>query len=421
MTKITLTDDQQLAADEFIDFLLDPKQKYQVIQGAAGSGKSFLIKYLIDNFEAQCKAHRALLSQTADGELPVLLTATTNKAVAVVKEFAKMNVRTIHSVLGLKVINDFKTGKTKLQKTKEHEEITDTLIIIDEASFMDNPLFEILDKSTPGCKVLLVGDQYQLAPVGQTLSVMETLQCPKAMMNKIMRNSGIIMQTGQQFRNTVKSGTFSPILYSNYELMHADGPTFQKLVNDAYLDPEYTSHKAKILGWTNLKVQEYNSYIRGIKELPPAFQEGETVVTNNPIVLSGGVIPVDSEVIITSVDEEDMLHNIHGRWVTINHSHTAFLPNNFHEVKMALKRLAKAKKWKEFFGIKDTWLDLRSVYASSIHKSQGSTYETVFVDLTDIGKNWIPSDVARLLYVAISRASKKVVCYGQLPGKYSGV
>ncbi len=57
----------------------------------------------------------------------------------------------------------------------------------------------------------------------------------------------------------------------------------------------------------------------------------------------------------------------------------------------------------------------------SIHKSQGSEYDTVFVDLTNIGKCRVPSDVARMCYVSITRASKQVILYGSLPPKYCGV
>ena len=40
--------------------------------------------------------------------------------------------------------------------------------------------------------------------------------------------------------------------------------------------------------------------------------------------------------------------------------------------------------------------------------------------MTDIGRNNRPNEVARLLYVAVSRASHKVVLYGELPDKYLG-
>lgn len=56
------------------------------------------------------------------------------------------------------------------------------------------------------------------------------------------------------------------------------------------------------------------------------------------------------------------------------------------------------------------FLDLRHSYACTVHKAQGSTYDTVYVDLDDLYKAIRNKDMYnRLLYVAVSRAAKKVV------------
>lgn len=406
----------------FLDFLVDNTAKYMVIQGAAGTGKSFLLQYLLDNFQNEYKVYNLLLHRDPSHEFIIQLAATTNKAVKVVRDFTgDYTARTLHSFLKLKVQNNNRTGKTELVKTDDWTIHNNALIIVDESSFIDNKLFEILDESTVNCKILLVGDQYQLAPVGQVESVMETLDAPKVHMNKIMRNSGTIMKTSAMFRKTVKSGVFHPIQYTDDKLIHVSGTEFQRLIDEAFKDPDYHVDKAKVLAWTNGRVQAYNTHIRGVIGLSELFSNGEVVITNKPLRGGGLALPVDSEVRITDIQDMDYdQQGVIGRWITINDKHTAFLANNFDDVKALLKTYAAKKRWRDFFEIKDTWLDLRSVYASTVHKSQGSTYETVFIDLTDIGKNFIASDVARLLYVAISRASKKVVCYGQLPDRYTG-
>ena len=135
---------------------------------------------------------------------------------------------------------------------------------------------------------------------------------------------------------------------------------------------------------------------------------------------------------ITHVYGETIKHKVNGQEVIINGIITAFLPDNYKDAKILMKKLAKEanskeiqndpkrKKelWEEYFNIKDTWLDLRSQYASTVHKAQGSSYDKVFIDLDDIGRCNIASDVARMLYVAISRAKKKVILSGTLPEKY---
>ena len=78
------------------------------------------------------------------------------------------------------------------------------------------------------------------------------------------------------------------------------------------------------------------------------------------------------------------------------------------------KLFAKDKNWQAYFHIKDYWADMRPIHALTCHKAQGSTYKEVFVDLNDIGlnKNW--QEVARLAYVAITRASDKLHVFGSI-------
>ena len=74
--------------------------------------------------------------------------------------------------------------------------------------------------------------------------------------------------------------------------------------------------------------------------------------------------------------------------------------------------------WVTFFAFKDSaFADLRPVHASTVHRSQGSTYEKVFVDLTDIGRSTRRDVLLRLLYVALTRARGDVVVTGELPAR----
>ena len=61
--------------------------------------------------------------------------------------------------------------------------------------------------------------------------------------------------------------------------------------------------------------------------------------------------------------------------------------------------------WKLFHHFQDSFVDLRSVHAITAHRSQGSTFDTVFVDAKDIKAS---NDKFRLLYVACTRARNLV-------------
>ena len=432
---ITLTKDQEAANNAFLDFLVSD-ENFFIIQGAAGTGKSFLVRHLLDTFYSRYKAYCLLLQKDVK-QFDVKITATTNKAVSVLEDFLQdflatrpdIKICTIYSLLGIRVTNDRKTGKTSLtfNQNQVPQFRTDgsvlPLVFIDEYSFFGQELQDIMESvlvKGAKAKIVYIGDKYQLSPVGQTASAVESLQCTRAELDEVVRNSGHILHTGTQFRRSVETGLFMPIQYNGQDVLHCNGPEFQQRVEASFGDPEWDPSKSRILAWTNERVHEYNKHVRKYLHLPEMFQTGEAVITNEFIGGAGSYHKtVDSWVRITRVIKDPITqYNIDGYMVELDHSHVGFLPNNPKKVQALLKSLAKEKNWTAFFDIKENWLDLRPIYASSIHKAQGSTYETVFLDLSDIGKNWNASDVARLLYVGITRASKQVVCYGYLPDRY---
>ena len=94
---------------------------------------------------------------------------------------------------------------------------------------------------------------------------------------------------------------------------------------------------------------------------------------------------------------------------------SVIVPLHFSQAAALIKSYAKAKDWQTYFQLKDELCDFRPNHALTVHKSQGSTYENVFIDLSDVGKNKQASEIARLMYVAATRASKKLYLYGALP------
>jgi len=417
----TLTGDLKKAVDDFIDFLIDENNNCLVVHGSAGCGKTTLIKHMADIVEKNNSMYALLLKKnTASSEFEMVLTATTNPAAAVLASITGRPTQTIHKLLGLNMLQDRNTGEERLIVGKSAGIVTNKLIIIDEASMVDDELFRFIIMQTRDCKLVLVGDQYQLAAVGQTKTTMETLQCPRISLNQVLRNDGAILEVSSLYKETVKTGIFKPLPKSNVAVKMVDKTTYQSLLDKAFTDPNYNLKEAKILAWTNKRVLEYNTYIRKLKGYPADFQPGEIVYTNKPINV-GINRSIDSLVTITAIGSSHTnSYGVVGRNVHIDDAHISFLPDNPGAEKIVLQKLAKQKNWNSYFLIKESWLDLRLPYASTVHKSQGNEYKSVFVDLIDIGKCFNPSDVARLLYVAISRALKEVIFFGELPAKYAG-
>ena len=64
--------------------------------------------------------------------------------------------------------------------------------------------------------------------------------------------------------------------------------------------------------------------------------------------------------------------------------------------------------WEKFYNLKNSLADLRPPFAGTTHKAQGGTFPAVFIDRLNINKCRDSATKARLLYVALTRASKNV-------------
>lgn len=418
MTAIQLSPSQQKAVDQFRAFLMDPAQSEMVISGFAGSGKSFLVKYLRDVTAAQLKVMTAL---NKEDNLSIKYTATTNKAASVLQSFLHEPVSTIHHLLGLKVENNFRNGKTLLKSTNRTQELGRTLIFVDEASMVDTDLLGWIRicKTRGKTKVVFIGDRYQLAPVSTGYSAVFRYPTNIVHLVEIQRQAAgsPIIQTSQLYRSLLDNGLPScwPALQHQAPAINlVTGSQFQQLVDNKF-SRKHEPNDLKILAWTNDRVIAYNKHVRRLYTSDPNFIRGETVVTNNPIMSDSHIIyGTDTPVKITDVIP-NTTDGVSGFILEINQGVRAFMPADWAVARKRMKHYAKNKDWSNYFTIKDRWLDLRPLHAQTVHKAQGSTYKEVFIDMTDIGKNKKWQEVARLMYVAISRASEAVYLYGDLP------
>lgn len=415
--------DQQAATEDFLNFLLDPEKKEIVLEGHSGTGKTFLTNHLVEVAVKNAKLLKIIGGNT-NSDITVEFTASTNKAASVLQKRTGLPVSTIHSLLGLRVMNNFSSGTTSLKKSGKTAMISNTLLIIDEASMIDAELLTIIRELTYQCKVLYIGDPYQLAPVFETnCPVFEQIP-DKMILNTIQRQvvGNPIIEMGENLRKAVINNTFPAMATMGDKISHVDGPTFQRLITEAFTS-KHDKDDYKILAWTNAKVHAYNSFVRSLLTTEESFYPGEFIVTNKPIMSGKNTYAKTDEVVCVSRIRPAEEHGIEGWWVDLGFNEEVFLAKEQWRVKEHIKQLAKVAKtsgnWVAYFERQEFFSDLRPIYSSTVHKSQGSTHNTVFIDLTDIGscKKW--QEVARMLYVAITRASDKVVLYGELPKKYT--
>lgn len=426
---LTLNDGQQAAADGFFQFLFDQGREL-IISGPGGVGKTFLMGHLIDEIMPRYMQTCQLMGIPPEYD-SVVMTAMTNKAAEVLAVATGRPASTIHSFMNLKVQDDYSTGKSILTKTKNWIVHERKIIFIDEASMVDRDLLEKIREGTLKCKIVFVGDHCQLAPVMEELSPIYKQRLPFYVLTQPMRNNGQprLMELCQQLRDTVETGIFKPIQPYPGVIDHlGDAEMEQEVINNFSKD----DGNSRILAYTNKKVIDYNNYIRDIRQLTEPYHVGERLINNSAIQMKADMMSVEEEVTITALSDvhemieisedamlevvrADLTNKYGGVYVNVP------LPVDREHFTALVKYFQKAKNWNRYFHLKNTYPDLRPRDAATVHKAQGSTYEDVYVDLNNLSTCHNPKLAARLLYVAFTRARRRIILYGELADKYGGV
>lgn len=422
---------QQAAADGFFEFLFRQDQKELIISGPGGVGKTHLMSAMIDTVMPQYFQTCQMMGIPPEFD-DVKMTATTNKAAEVLAVATQRETSTVQSFLNLKVSDDYKTGQSKLTQTNNWHVHQKKILFIDEASMTDTPLRNYILEGTHQSKIVYVGDHCQLAPIMEPISPIYRDNLPFFELTEQMRtNNPALQSVNAQLRQTVETGEFKPIRLVPGSIDLMDDRDLQDGLEYVFKDQ---TQDHRILAYTNNRVMQYNDHIRTLRGLPDHYTIGEYLVNNSAIRMKNSMISVEEEVTITYVNEKTEKHLIcereelwlefrrctlqsraGGTWtdVPIPIDRTYF--NNL------IKYFSRNKNWHQMYHLKNTYPDLRQRDAATVHKSQGSTYDTVFIDLGNISTCHQPDAVARMLYVAFSRARHRVFLYGQLAPKYGGI
>jgi len=426
---MTLNQGQQAAAQAVFQFLISKDKEFS-ISGPAGVGKTHLMKHImktvLQSYQDTCK----LLGIPAV-DYEIALTATTNKAAEVLAQSTGFPAQTIHSFLKLKVYDDFKTGQTKCEPTKDAAIKSHKLIFVDEASMVDKLLHKWLHHFTDSsCKIIYLGDHCQLAPVMEDLSLVYKEPKPQAFLTEPMRNAGqpALVDLCSRLRQTVETGKFFQIDPVPGVIEYLDPARAQVFVDTTFKDEDADS---RILCYTNKKVKEYNSYIRQLRGHPEQFSPGEILINNTGIQVAKTFLRVEQELKVHSVgsdiervviDDRDpnAILDVYaievgdktgGSYLSIK------VPVDIEHFHQLTRYYARQKDWAKHFKLKNNYPDLRPRDGATVYKAQGSTYDSVLLDLTDIGSCTMNDQLARMLYVGASRAKSKVYLYGSLPAR----
>ncbi len=422
------------------------EQAIEFVVGFAGSGKSTT---LADRFK----------------ESDTMVLTPTHKAKEVLLAKGVKNVGTIHALLKLvPTLNQNMRRGQRMQKLKRIGDIdlSDiTTIGVDEFSLINVEIMNTLLEMLPiHCKVLVFGDPYQLEPVdGESIDPSMFTDNITELTTQYRAEAPEVVETFMRFMEFIKSGGDHRIdLRLNPKIEKGTVKGFNPLTDRA-------------LAYTNQAVSDINDDIAKALNLPEEISLGESVFINS---LSGTLVSRPKEDVLTiypkcvskgklmrgeklidTIDsvEYDIetfntdLSDYEFAYIKIEGSVYKFHKNLHHyadskelkslveTVQFALidehsladnvdlkkwcadnrgKRFVKSrgKAWSKYLAHSGLVWDLRRPFASTIHKSQGMEFNTVYIAQDDIkkvirGKYYMK--YSRLMYVALSRAIKKVV------------
>lgn len=427
-SQLPLNQGQQAAADGFFKFLFS-KDKELIISGPGGVGKTFLMGHLIDTIMPQYHDTCAMMGIKPEYD-DVVMTATTNKASDVLGHATGRPAQTTHSFFNLKVMDDYSNGRSNIIKTKSWKVHQKLIIFIDECSMVDRQLLAMIREGTCNCKVVFVGDHCQLAPVHETRSPIYDQGLPFFELTEPMRTGDPFLQAiNLQLRKTVETGEFFPIQLVPGIITLLDDEQMEQTVNSLFANGAGPN---RILAYTNQRVVDYNAHVREMRNITDTYVEGETLINNSAIQLSRGMLSVEQSVTITNLAPHTHMEEVEDgvefecRYATLNTSYgdvfnEVALPENKDHFTQLVNYYRKAKNWSRYYYLKNNFPDLRQPDAATVHKSQGSSHDYVFIDLGNISTCHNPNQAARMLYVAFSRARHGIYLYGDLASKYGGL
>lgn len=413
LATLQLTADQQSAMDAFHAFLVDPVETVFVLSGYSGCGKSTLVRTIIDEIPRFMKAARLLSPKIK--EYQVELTATTNKAAENLGQITGYPCSTIHAFLGLRVQTDYRTNVTTLiPRTQDQKQ--GYLLFIDEASYIDKHLLSLIFRLTTNCKIVFIGDPAQLTPVKATGTPVFDANFTGAALTTVVRQAegNPIVDLSTKFRHTVNTGEFFKFTPDGDAIKYLKKDEFYAAIEDEFTRPNWQYQDSKILAWTNKCVINYNQYVRNHVKGDPHFKAGDYAICNSFLAIGRQSIKTDQLVQITKIEPDTDCHDVPGNWFTVDYSTRVFQPKLLAD-KNARIKLARIQGDLDIVAeIESTWSDFRAAYACTINKAQGSTFDRVFVDLDDIRRCNSGDQIARMLYVGISRARHQVFLTGDL-------
>lgn len=449
---INLNEDQIKSLSEIKEFLKDKSKDnlFMCLSGAAGTGKTTIIKEAIRGRERSA-----------------VVTAPTHQATIVISESVGIQSKTIHSLLGLRPdmeLDEFSEKNLLFSQSANSAMHEYSLVIIDESSMLNSAIVKLITETakTFYVKVIFIGDKNQLPPIEPKDGKSEVKQKISSVFTRDDIKQSCLTKIERQKDSNPLLDLYIDIL-SNMESRvdlykketrlnetQDEGCVFTDNIKEFGDSVEFCFRnldlrKNKIICYKNDTVRKWNNYVRKAitGDIYSPIENGEILKSYRTIH------DKDSNSFLFKNSSEYELYNIlssekngyKGFYCNIRNVYTDetskifILDNNdlptimrFANKENELSKIAKeaeksdrSYKWMNYFNFRNSYQLVRDIidpnnskrilvkkdfdfaYALTIHKAQGSTFERVFIDETDI--NTVTDNFLRnsLKYVAFTR------------------
>lgn len=442
------TESQKKVIEKLSDYLTSTDySSIFVLNGYAGTGKTTLISALVEVLDEM--------------KLRSVLLAPTGRAAKVLSLYSSHQAHTIHKRIYRQRTNAQYESKFTLDINKER----DAIFIIDEASMLSDSAGEgqifgsgsLLNdlvkyvRSGERCRLILVGDDAQLPPVGADFS--------PALDASIMEHYGNVVYASMD--DVVRQEATSGILFNAtmvrcmleneiYEIprFNLNFPDFESIQGNELMDKldecynRYGKDDTIVITRSNRRANRYNEGIRRYN-----FSAEEAIESNDMLMvvknnyhyterIEGCPVSFIANGDIARLRRIRRFEDFYGF-----HFADAVLEFNDYdglqlECKILLDTitsespsLTREEGQRLFYEVEKDYLDVRSkikrfkqirenphfnamqvkfAYAVTCHKAQGGQWSAVFIDRCLFGDEPITRDMLRWLYTALTRATERV-------------
>jgi len=451
---ITFNDQQYEGINKIRAWLKTPGQTFFTLAGVAGSGKSTILKKILNEYP-----------------YGVVVSAPTHKAKNVIAELTGEDAKTLQSLLGLRAdvgLDEFNPNNPVFNPIAIPKIRDYNFCIIDEASMVNESLFNLIKELTKNSrvKVLFVGDPLQIPPVGEVSSVVFTQPDIEVhWLIKVERqvDSNPLLSLYVDMRENIDSIDGGFLRKTNLNergegvIFTTKKQEFRKAVIEKFSSDEFkkNSNYCKGIAWKNDTVMTANKIVRtallgndidiietgdllmGYRTLTNDKQNYNIIENSadyhvieksekriNPSGINGFVVKLREdlprgkfkfeEVFIVDTNDFDNLHRY------------AEMHDFFRDMAKDNKKL-----WRKYYEFRRNNLiligidkfrngmfrdsndviskDLDYGYFLTAHKAQGSTYNYAYIMCNDISENWVMRERNQLRYTAMSRPTKLAV------------